>query len=298
MDTLKYKTLLQIAETGSITATAEQMGYSQSGITQMIRSMEKELGITLLIRTNRGVSLTHAARRLLPLIREEQHWDESIRQECAMLSGTFSGIIHVGCLSSVSEAWMPPVLESLAEKYTDIRVYVGEYETPDIQKRIEDGRLDIGLCEIFEDHRFLSERLMTDEIVAIVPIDHELAERSSVPLSELASYPFISYAIGETSMKYDGWPDMVTNGSLSLDIRYSCKDTYTMVSMVKHHLGVSIASRLMMSNYGEDTVCVALEPPLFRSLGVIRRSGENLLPAARAFLQCLEEYISKQASEQ
>ena len=65
MDNKKYEAIIHIAENGSITKTAEEMGYTQSGVTQMINSLEEELGLKLLVRTNKGATLTNAGNTLL-----------------------------------------------------------------------------------------------------------------------------------------------------------------------------------------------------------------------------------------
>ena len=66
MNTKKYEALLHIAENGSISKTAQELGYTQSGITQMINGLETELGMQLIIRRSKGVKLTNSGKELLP----------------------------------------------------------------------------------------------------------------------------------------------------------------------------------------------------------------------------------------
>lgn len=70
MDTHKYKALLKAMESGSISAAAQELGYSPSGLNRLLDSLEKELGFTVLDRTPQGVVLTSEGRGLLPKIRE------------------------------------------------------------------------------------------------------------------------------------------------------------------------------------------------------------------------------------
>lgn len=74
MDTEKYQALLQAVEQGSITAAARDLGYSPSGLTRMLDSLERDLGFSLLFRTSQGVQLTREGNRLLPAIRELLYW--------------------------------------------------------------------------------------------------------------------------------------------------------------------------------------------------------------------------------
>ena len=70
MDTSRYQAFLSAAETGSIKNAAEELGYTPSGVSQLIKALEEELGFTLLYRSKKGVSLTLEGRRLRPTIRE------------------------------------------------------------------------------------------------------------------------------------------------------------------------------------------------------------------------------------
>ncbi|MEE3362851.1 MAG: LysR family transcriptional regulator, partial [Anaerovoracaceae bacterium] len=101
MENKKYEAVIRIADNGSITKTADEMGYTQSGVTQMLNSLESELGLTLFNRTNRGAVLTAEGEYMMPFFREEQIWEERIQQECAALKGVLSGEVRIGTLSSI-----------------------------------------------------------------------------------------------------------------------------------------------------------------------------------------------------
>lgn len=70
MESLQCEAVLLAAEQGSLTAAAERLDYTQSGITRMISSLEEELGFPLFIRSRRGVRLTENGKEMLPLFRE------------------------------------------------------------------------------------------------------------------------------------------------------------------------------------------------------------------------------------
>ena len=70
MDTRKLEALLTAVELGSFTRAAEVLGYTQSGLTHMMNSLEKDIGFTVLVRGRSGVQLTPAGQRPLPLVRD------------------------------------------------------------------------------------------------------------------------------------------------------------------------------------------------------------------------------------
>ncbi|MDY2959313.1 MAG: LysR family transcriptional regulator [Hornefia sp.] len=291
MDNRKYEALINIAETGSITNAAERMGYTQSGITQMINSLEKELGVKLLTRTNKGAILTPNGQELLPLMREEFRWERTIQQECARMTGKETGSVTVGCLSSISTAWMPGILETFAKEYPNIKVKMIEHEAPGLERMLLNGRIDMAIMEVDENKTYVSKVLLKDEIFAVLPQHHELAGEKKIALENLIKYPFISYATGDTS-SIQGWPENRIPQA-KLNVMYTCKNDLTAIQMVKHNLGVSLAGKLMLSSYEAETVNISLDPPMYRFLGVATRAGEKALPATQSFINTVVEIIGK-----
>ncbi len=292
MDNRKYEALLHISENGSITRTADELGYTQSGVTQMVNSLEKELGIQLLIRTNKGVALTRNAQNLIPYMREEHKWESRIRQECDRLTGRETGTVTVGCLSSISTAWMPTILEDFAKKYPNIRIYMRENEAPELERMLLSGIIDIAVTELSQDRSYESKELYRDEILAVVPRGHVLAGRNAVSLEELQKYPFVSYSTGDAGTNDFGWPDIATGYKIKWNTMYSCKDDMTAIHMVKHNLGVTLAGSVMLSNYPDETVNISLKPQLFRSLGIAILSKKDMLPSTRLFINCMMDVTS------
>ncbi len=298
MDNRKYEALIIVSETGSITQAADRMGYTQSGITQMINSMEKELDVKLLTRTNKGAHLTTAGKKLLPYMKEENLWERYIRQECDRMHGLESGLVTVGCLSSISAAWMPTILEAFSREHPGIRVNMVEGESPELDSMLMDGRIDLALADIHEKKSYVSRPLVQDEILAIMPNDPELAGRSSITLDELMKYPYISYATGSSENLNLGWLDRSLPNRFKPTVMYTSKSDFTAIQMVSHHLGVSLAGRLMIESYPLSTTNLSLDPPMYRQLGIAYKSHTHILPAARSFMECAENVIRSMQDEE
>lgn len=124
MDTEKYQALLQAVEQGSITAAARDLGYSPSGLTRMLDSLERDLGFSLLFRTSQGVQLNREGNRLLPAIRELLYWNRQIREESAGILGLEQGELFVGSYYSIASCWLPEILRAFQQDYPGIRVHV------------------------------------------------------------------------------------------------------------------------------------------------------------------------------
>ena len=107
MEAVKCEAFLAAAELGSLTATAELLGYTQSGVTRMIGTLEEELGFPLFLRSKKGVQLTENGKLMLPLLREVVRAHHNAEQLSAEIGGVSKGSLTIGCYYSISALWMP-----------------------------------------------------------------------------------------------------------------------------------------------------------------------------------------------
>lgn len=146
MSLAKYEILLKVAECGSFTRAAQQLNFTQSGISHAVSSLETELGTTLVVRSHGGVSLTADGRVLLPYFREMCALQHQLEQKAADLRGLDTGLVRVATFTSVSEKWMPYILKSFQELYPKI-----EFEllpsnfNSEITEWVAHGQADCGL---------------------------------------------------------------------------------------------------------------------------------------------------------
>ncbi len=110
MDTIKYNIFLRILETGSLAAAAEETGYSPSGMTRMMDSLEKEAGFPLLHRSSHGVRLTREGEALLPAIRAMVKAADRLQEEERSFLTLTTGCLYIGSYFSTAAHWLPSIL--------------------------------------------------------------------------------------------------------------------------------------------------------------------------------------------
>ena len=98
--------------TAVFTRAGEVLGYTQSGITQMMKALEKEVGLSLFIKDKSGTALTREAQSLIPAVRALLNADEVVRQEIASLKGAQTGTITIGTYLSCSIHWIPRIIQA------------------------------------------------------------------------------------------------------------------------------------------------------------------------------------------
>lgn len=145
MDLTKYQVFLKTVECGSFTAAAQQLSFTQSGVSHAISGLEEELGVTLLSRSRGGVTLTADGWALMPYIQEICRQQRSIEERAKDLRGLETGVVRVAVFTSVSVQWMPYILKSFREQYPNIEFELlpSNYNT-EIARWIQDGTADCG----------------------------------------------------------------------------------------------------------------------------------------------------------
>ena len=126
MDQNKRVALLTAIDLGNLTRAAEQLGYTQSGLSYVIKALEAELGFPLLVRSRAGVRPTDECQRILPLLRELDRKSRQLEQEAADIRGLAVGNVFIATFPSISRFWLPQILRDFAQLYPGITVSIRE----------------------------------------------------------------------------------------------------------------------------------------------------------------------------
>lgn len=276
MDVFKIKTFLRAVELGSLSKAAQELDYAPSALSHMLRSLEQELGVSLLKRSPAGISLTEAGEQLLPLFRKAVETENAIYTAAEKLTRQ---VIHIGTYASISKYVLPKIVKEFNKAYPQMRisVTVGNRFTPEMVEK-----LDIVFAEkdIAEGQCWLP--LIEDPYVAVVREDC-LTDRERISLSELDEMPFI--LPNDTAVKN------LCRDRLSNVLEVSSDDDTSLISMVREGLGVTVLTKL--SAAGEPGVrTIALEPTVKRTLGLTWAKA-NLTPGATQLIS----YIKQQFAE-
>lgn len=287
MDTKRWKVMLAVDDYGSFTRAGEVLGYTQSGITQMMKSLEREVGFPLFVKDSHGMRLTREAQALLPHVRSLLAADEVVRQEIASLKGAQVGTICIGTYLSCSIHWIPKILRAFHRDHPDIHFKVIEGDEGELADWIQERRVDIGFISRQEEQRYQFLPVMEDELFAVLPAEHPLAVRSEIPLELFEDIPFVTTAYAPGSDIHR----VLKQYNLKPDIRYVSINEFSVLSMVEHGLGITLLPGLLLRGQTGDFVCRSLKPRLYRQLGLAYASSQDLSPAARIFLEYAKDFL-------
>ncbi|ROQ41187.1 DNA-binding transcriptional LysR family regulator [Frondihabitans sp. PhB188] len=197
MDVHDLRALRALAETGSITAAAARLGYSQPAITQRLRRAEAEAGQPLLLRTGRTATLTEAGRRLA---RHAVHVEAALaaaHDELDALAGTESGALRLAGFPSASPTLVPALLADLAARHPGLTTSYLEAEPPEAVELLRRGEIDLALTFTYPgdgglpDADVVEVPLFRDTMLAVAPAGTFPAQDAG-HLEFLREMPFIA----------------------------------------------------------------------------------------------------------
>lgn len=285
----RYIALQKIIEYGSFTKAANSLGYTQSSISQMIASLEKELSIKLLTRSRYGVKLTFEGERLYPFIEKSIFSYRSMIEKANEIKGLETGIIRIGTVSSVTCHWMPQLINGFKKKYPNVQFVFHQGDYSLIAEWISTGRIDFGFINPLSTTTLNTKTIKSDEMFAILPKNHPLAKHKNITLKDIENEPYILLEEGNYSEPIAAFE---TEG-IKPNIEYTIHDDYAIMTMVEAGLGISILAELILRRTNYDIVCLPINPPIVRTLAVAYKNIQNLPIASKYFI----DYLMKHKEE-
>ena len=281
MSLQKYTALLKTVELGSISLAAEQMGYTQPAVSRMIADLEKEWNVELLRRSRAGLEISSVCLRLLPILRAIQSNNEELNFTVAEFHGAYTGLVRVGIFTSVADMWIPKLLKSFQQQYPNIEfdlINIPSYA--EIEDCIRRGKVDCGFVSLPTSSDLHTHFLMRDELVAVLPPDHPLADAPVFPVRQLENAPFIK--LHETAdFEVTHFLDRT---SYKPTMRYEVSSDHTLLSMVECGLGISITHSLIADNPRYHVVCKRFDQGQSRDIGIATAKNVRLTGATQLFV--------------
>ena len=281
MELDRYRALVCAIETGSLSAAAEKLQYTPSGISRMIAALEEENGFPLLLRDRNGVRPTDACEKLLPAIRDLLHAGESCAQLSAQLRGLDIGTVTVGTAYSAFYSPLSRILSDFHAQHPGIQVQLrGGYST-ELLGQLNAHQLDLCIISGREGaHDWLP--ILQDEMTAWLPAGHPLSALSALPVTAFAEEPYI-----QTYPNTDiDSARVFARCGVTPNLKFSTMDSLATYSMVEAGLGLSMNNAINGRAWSGSVRILPLDPPQSVEIGIA--SLPDLSPAARAFLSFLK----------
>ena len=281
------RAFVTVGELQSFAAAAKALHLSQPALSRRISHLEDQLSVRLFDRTTRSVALTLLGRRFLDQVRGTvDDLDRSVAslRDAAQLE---AGDVTVGCVFSAVHHFLPPVIRSFREQHPRVLVRIIEEGADEVLAAVQQGEADFGLNYIgMQDPEVEFTPLLKEPYVLAVPAGHALAKRRSVRWEELGAWPHarVSQASRNRLLIDQALAELPPLPRPVCEVRH----VSTLIGMVENGMGVAVVPQLTLPHKPAAVVGVPLEhPSIARTIGIIRRTGRSLSPAAAAFADLL-----------
>lgn len=283
----RYQIVCMVVDCGSLKGAADELGYTQSAVSQAVKALERELGTTLIERGKQGVSLTRDGKQYLPYLRQIVTAEAELEGKRQELLGLSSTDIRIATFTNVSRTVLPRVIRDFGTLHPGVHFTLKQGDYTRNAQWVHDGVVDF--C--FTARGFtagLQKRVVYhDELVALLPATHPLTAKEKVALADLASEPFVLLDEGEQSLVLDAF---AAHG-LSPRVTSEVTDDYTIMAMVEEGLGVSMLYRRTVEGVRADICVRPIVHAPSRDVVAAWRSWDTMPIATRRFIDYMSSHI-------
>lgn len=294
-DLADLRAFVAVAELNSFRAAAESIHLSQPALSRRVEKLETALGVRLFERTTRSVSLTAVGRDFSRKARSLLDDLESSLLSMHEVAASQLGEVVIACVPSAVYYFLPKVLRDYHEQYPRIRVRIIDDSANAVLESVARGEADFGINIIgTQEPEIDFQAILKEPFVAACRRDHPLAAKRKVTWAELGQYDFM------TVDKSSGNRLLVDLALANSNVRpswcFEAKHVSTLLGLVEAGLGVAVVPRLSMPQGEHATLAMVelVEPTVDRTVGLIRRRGRELPPAAQKLYQLIEKTWPRQ----
>ncbi|WMI80497.1 LysR family transcriptional regulator [Anaerotignum sp. MB30-C6] len=302
MTLMQLEYIMEIYQCGSMNKAAQNLFVSQSAISTAIKELEEELGITIFVRSNRGISLTEEGQEFIskihPLLQQAK--------EVALFYSNKNEYDNPRL--SISTQRYPFCAKAFVEflKQQDDPCFRYGFKECPMGKVIEEvhtGKSDLGIIflseitEVFLSKLFHSKNLAFHEMKRLRPHvfmnqDHPLAQKKDISITELRKYPFVIFSKkDENSLNFS--EEAVLNQNIDYDQIIYVNDRATAYNIIAHTTAISTGSGVLPYGYYDPRIAAIpiATPVCDMRIGWIAKKGEPLSQKAKEFVEILETQI-------
>jgi DNA-binding transcriptional LysR family regulator len=287
-DLADLRAFVALAELESFRAAAEALHLSQPALSRRIDKLEGALGVRLFDRTTRSVNLTTVGRDFSRKARDLLDELENALLGIRDVAATRTGEVTVACVPSAVHYFLPGVVKEYHERYPKIRVRFVDEGANEVLSTVIRGEADFGLNFIGTQEPDIEfEPILKEPFVAACHRDHPIARKRKITWAELNEHDYMTVA------KSSGNRLLIDLALTDIPARprwfYEVRHVSTLVGLVEAGLGVAAVPRLAMppDDHPALVSIPLIEPAITRTVGLIRRRGRSLSPAAQQLYDLL-----------
>ncbi len=282
--------LIAISDSGGIASGGSRIGMSASATSHALRALESQLGTPVAQRDGKQFTLTPTGSRVLQHARDIFTSLRTIEQEGKSAADLRSGVLRIGSFgASASIRLLPALIESFGSRYPGVEVFVIEDLDDKVEQQLVEGHIDLGIIALPKP-RFDTLSMAVDELVAVLPRDHALAQQERVALSDLVRFNFILTHAGSQGLVRK----LFDRAGLAPKVTHQLSQLWSIFDFVGRGQGVSMIASLACPEpeHFPQVVIRPITPRAQRHVGLACRDEARLSLPAKAFWRIARESIA------
>jgi DNA-binding transcriptional LysR family regulator len=284
MELRQLEYFVAVAEDANFTRAAERLHVAQPGVSAQIKQLERELGLPLLDRTGRAVTLTEAGEAVLPFARAALTAVAGSKQVVDELTGLLKGKVAIGTITSCPAVAIADMIDGFHRAHPDIEITLQQDNSDRLVSAVRQGGLDLAVIALSASTSYPGVALKTfvdEQMVAVVGDDDPFVTKESLPIKAFAERPLISLPPG-TGIR-SCLDEACALAGFAPRIAFEANDPTMVMQLARRGLGVAFLPTSMAAGPGLHAIAVA-SPALRGQLALAWRADGPISPAATALV--------------
>lgn len=286
----EYQLLSVLAQEMNMRKAAERLFVSQPALSQRLQTIEKEWGIKLFVRSQKGLSLTPAGEAVVRFANEVLEKEEKVREEIQAMNSEVYGTLRIACASIVGQNWLPQVLKRFVNRYPHAKISLVTGWSSEILKSLYDDHVHIGIVRGNSDWKGVKKHLFTDKLYLV---DTEMNRLEQVMETDR---PFIQFKSDSNYYQeiQDWWHrqfQTVPKRTIVVDQIETCKQ------MAFNGIGYAILPAITIQQKENSIYKIPLldenNQPIERDTWLLGYETAFQLKQVQAFVELVEEFIEE-----
>jgi len=288
---LRY--FLAVSEALSFTKAAAQLRVAQPALSRQVQDLEDEIGVDLLKRSPRGVTLTAEGKLFLEETRALlRRAEESVEKVRALARGQF-GDLHVGYASALTVELLPPAIAAFNKAFPRVNVVLHDLSRNQFIEGLQSGALEIGVVPVAADMKndgIEFEVLRTYPFCVALPPSHRLARLKAIPLEKVAAEPLLGLRRKDNVGFYQVLDRVFSSPGIKPRVAVECDTSSSLITAIEAGRGIALAIPAFKHVSGKRLVYrpLAGTTEVF-SVGIARAKNGDVTPAGEKFCEALRK---------
>lgn len=293
MELRQLQYFVKVARKQHVTQAAEELHVAQSAVSRQIHLLEEELGVQLFVQKGRNLQLTSVGKLFLCRVEAVLSDLERAINEVHEFMDPEQGEIRIGFPHSLGIYLLPTVVARFRETHPRVKFRLRQGTYNSLIRDVVKGEIDLSFISPFpEKHSQVSgDLLLLEELYAIVPQGHVLAQYEEIRLEQLKDDSFVMFS-EEYSLR-NIVLEACSKAGFTPQIGFEGEETDTIRGLVAAGMGVSMLPEMALTETSQlqPSKVRVIEPRVTRSVGLIQRSGDRLPLVAEGFRKFLLDFF-------